>query len=94
LYFFNPLRTPAKKSVFPLVEGSSAVVGVLELFVGNCITERFSQGPVTTHFYAKASGCTSLNRQLFHAKSGVFYLALNNAELQSSTSILLVVGAW
>lgn len=53
--FFNPLRTD-EKSVCPLVEGSSTVVGVLYVFVDNCITKRFSQRPITTHLYWKVCG--------------------------------------
>lgn len=90
--FFNPLRIPARKSVCPLVRGGSVAVGVLQVFVGNCIIKRFSQRPITTHFYAEVCGCRCLNHQRLDAKLGILCLALNDAELQGSTTILLVVG--
>lgn len=68
------------------------MVGVLQVFAGNCIIKRFSQRPITTHFHAKVCGCRCLNHQHFDAKLGILCLALSNAELRGRTTILLVVG--
>lgn len=55
------VRTPAKKSVWPLVEGGSVGVGLLQVLVGNCNIKKFSQRPVTAHFYATVCGCRCSN---------------------------------
>lgn len=67
------------------------MVGMLWVFVGNCIIKRFSQRPITSPFYAKSCGCRCLNHQCFSAKLSILCLAVSNTEPQGSAIVLLLV---
>lgn len=88
----STLVRTAKKSVWPLVEGGSVGIGLLQVFVGNCNIKKFSQRAVTAHFYAAVCGCRCSNCEQFSANLGILCLALDNVELQGSTAPLLVAG--